>query len=57
MTVNISDGTNTIADCAVNTPIDITSLSSGNLKLIFNLKSSDNRGLITFEGFGVALTK
>jgi len=57
MTVSVSDGTNTIADKDYTKVIDISTLSSGSLRLTFNLGGTDTSNYASFAGYGVALIK
>jgi len=60
ITVDVSDGTNTIsAQPIINNyvNINISSLSSGNLKLVFNLNTVDTSKSPIFYGWGLYLYK
>ena len=57
MTVNISDGSNTISSQPLNTPVNISSLSSGTLTLSFNLNTSVNTSTPVFYGYGAVIGK
>lgn len=52
MTVDISDGTTTLSAQSLNEVINISSLSSGTLKLTFNLATTDTTETPEFEGYG-----
>ena len=53
ITVDVTDGTNTISNQPINTIINISSLSSGDLGLTFNLSTTDNTATPYISGFGV----
>ncbi len=53
MTVDISDGTTTLSAQALNSVLDVSSLSTGTLKLTFNLATTDTTVTPTLKGYGV----
>jgi hypothetical protein len=53
ITVDISDGTTTLSSQAINSMIGIDSLSSGTLKLTFNLITTDTSVTPVLYGYGV----
>ena len=57
ITVDLTDGTNTIVGKPINTPIDISSLVAGDLRLTFNLSASSQFGTPFIIGYAIAITK
>jgi len=57
ITVDITDGTTTISDQYLEQAIDISSLSSGNLGLTFNLATTDTLKTPELIGYGVSISK
>jgi len=57
MNVNLSDGTNTIYNQTLGQIINIGSLSTGSLGLIFNLNTTNGSYSPSFYGYGVYINK
>lgn len=57
ITVDVSDGTTTLAAQSVRSYIDISSLSSGNLSLDFNLNTTDTSATPSLYGYGLVIIK
>jgi hypothetical protein len=55
--VDVSDGTTTLSAQSVRSYIDISSLSSGNLSLDFNLNTTDTTVTPSLYGYGLVIVK
>ena len=57
VTVDISDGSTTLSSQALNSVINISSLSSGDLDLTFNLNTTNNTNYVLFYSYGVSILR